>query len=94
MSHNRTQYIYLLSNPITQEPFYVGCTCAIRQRRKQHIQRFSHQFNGLPPVFTILDFVHTRRLGEGYSIEADWINKYLSEGYRLINQRMVYRAAA
>lgn len=92
MTHKRF-FIYILSNPLTQKAFYVGCTSCPKVRRKQHYLRFASEFYGLPPVFTVIDTIDGFGLSRGLCLERYWINKYVSEGHELVNQREVKHRA-
>lgn len=81
------RFIYALSNPLNQQSFYVGCTENIKNRRRQHVKKYSNQFNGLPPVFTIIDTIEGNGFWVGLALERYWINKYKSEGAQLVNRR-------
>lgn len=85
----QTRFIYILSNPITQEVFYVGCTSCIKLRRRQHFIKYASQFNGLPPVFTVIDFINSNCFWVGLALERYWINRYKHMGYNLINRRCI-----
>lgn len=91
MAYDKRYYIYILSSPITQETFYVGCTHYLKIRRRQHFLKHRDKFNGMPPVFTIIDTIWARGWAKPLDLEKYWINKMLVKGHRLINKRMVAR---
>jgi predicted GIY-YIG superfamily endonuclease len=80
-----TRFIYILSNPITQETFYVGTTSCLRDRRRQHYKKYGHLFYGLPPVLTVVDVIKSDAFFIGLGLERYWINYYKSIGANLIN---------
>jgi hypothetical protein len=94
-------YIYILSNPATDEIFYVGCTSQPKQRAYQHRYKltkraFEYKYATpkdayimsmqADPVFHVIEEVIG--FAEVALIrESFWITFLLSKGYPLVNQK-------
>lgn len=83
----QTRFVYTLSNPQTQELFYVGTTCDLKNRRRMHYKKFGHLFYGLPPVMTVIDLLWSNHYWPALALERYWINHYKTQGAKLVNRR-------
>lgn len=81
-----TYYVYILSSPLDQSVFYVGVTSHLKNRRRQHFNKFSMRFNGMPPVFTVIDVIKCLSIYKGLMLEHYWINHYKHNGAELVNR--------
>lgn len=86
-------YIYILKDPETGEPRYVGSTVTPKNRRQQHSSRQreksykSKWINSLlkfnvKPVFEVIDLVHYKKWRQA---EKHYIKEYKKIGARLTN---------
>lgn len=88
------KYIYTISDPITNNVFYVGATVNIEQRAKQHmsssisyrctetIQEIMEKGN--LPLFTVLEIAYD----DWRDIEKKWIYHFIEKGEPMLNKEM------
>ena len=85
------KYIYSISNPLTNEVFYVGATLNIEQRAKQHISpsicyRCTEMIqsiikSGSMPLFTVLEIAEDN----WREVEKKWIYHFIEKGEPMLN---------
>lgn len=89
-SWDKRVYIYVIIDPITMNPFYVGETSFPEKRFREHgalrskacdvIECIKH--NGGVPIFKIIDFCDN---GNFKRIESQWMRYFIHKGFNIIN---------
>ena len=94
-----TYVTYVIRDPVTHDPFYVGQTSNIVKRFRSHMRRggtctkgrsglypriYRLLADGKVPFFEILERVGT--LEESLKSETRWIHAFRREGHRLVNR--------
>lgn len=72
MNKYQKYYVYVLINPTTNIPFYVGCTYFWKKRRYTHNRRCKKQL-GFTPIFEIKETVIGYK--KASAAEYEWIRK-------------------
>lgn len=89
-----TYIIYNVSHPVTGEIVYVGLTRNLEQRAKGHccaptdtgewIRTIAK--DGHSPVFTALEKITCKDIGNATKIERKYISQYTDLGHKLFNR--------
>lgn len=102
MISSSTRYIYLLTDPRTSKPFYVGMTQNPKVRLRTHIynstlNKASHTSTeayiveminaGYTPFLTIIDEIQTDDFNKYHALERSWMLKMVELGHKLTNTR-------
>ena len=83
LEHDALYTIYLIRNPSTNAPVYVGQTQNFAKRRKNHVRRFSKLLGVDEPIIEELETVRT--YAEAREAEKKRIAKFWNQGFRLLN---------
>ncbi len=83
LEHDGSYTIYVVRNPETKAPIYVGQSQNFRKRKKNHIRRFSKLLVGQVPLVEEVEIVETYVLAR--AVERGVIAKFTKEGYVLHN---------
>jgi 3-oxoacyl-[acyl-carrier-protein] synthase III len=95
---NKTFYVYTLTNPKTDEIFYVGVTQSCKWRKSTHASKITDNGklsrkdryvveNGITPVFEVIDEIVAYSLIKASEVEEYWIHQLRAWGFNLTNQR-------
>ncbi|MDQ0194928.1 ribonuclease H1 domain-containing protein [Paenibacillus wynnii] len=87
-------FTYLIIDPRTEIPFYVGQTLNMEYRKSNHLKDLhiykaykrtisSIQMDGLEPEFQIVDIQSTKT--DSLRSETDWVKKLAYQGIRVLN---------
>jgi predicted GIY-YIG superfamily endonuclease len=81
--HDASYTIYLVRNPDTNAPMYVGQTQNFRARRRNHIRNFSKVFDGKKPIIEELETVAS--YSQAREAERKRIAELSAKGFSLLN---------
>lgn len=83
LEHDAFYTIYVVRNPSTNAPIYVGQTQNFRKRLKNHMRRFSKLLDGQTPIIqeleTVSNYVQARE------VERKRIAEFSDRGFSLLN---------
>lgn len=85
LEHDVLYTIYLVRNPETNAPVYVGQTQNFAKRRKNHVRRFSKLLGVETPIIEELETVRT--YAEARDAEKRRIAEFWNQGFRLENKQ-------
>ena len=83
LEHDGVYTIYVVRNPETTAPIYVGQSQNFRKRKKSHIRRFSKLLVGQIPLVEVIETVET--YASARAVERAVIAQLIKEGYVLHN---------
>lgn len=83
LEHDGIYTIYVVRDPSTKAPIYVGQSQNFRKRKKSHVRRFSTRLAGQIPLIEEVETVETYALAR--EAERAMIAKLSSAGYVLHN---------
>ena len=83
MEHDGIYTVYVVRDPETKAPIYVGQSQNFRKRKKNHIRRFSKLLVGQVPQVEEVETVETYALAR--AVERAVIARFTKEGYALHN---------
>jgi predicted GIY-YIG superfamily endonuclease len=83
LEHDTVYTIYVVRNPFTRTPVYVGFTQNFHKRRKNHARRFSKTFCGDAPIIEELETVASYALAR--DAEKKHIANMSDKGISLLN---------
>lgn len=93
--------VYLIIDPLTDEPFYVGQTGNLERRQKAHLRSAKHDTKraatkiaeildtGLSPIFKVVESCNSE--AESLSAETLWVKRCAQRGYRVWNRWIEHR---
>ena len=96
------QYIvYLIIDPVTDEPFYVGQTSDLERRQRQHLGRANHDCKraaakitkildaGMTPAFKVVEMCNSEQAS--LDAEKKWVEQCTARGITLWNRWKEHR---
>jgi len=93
--------VYLIIDPLTDDPFYVGQTGNLDRRQKAHLRAAKHDTKraatkiaeildrGLSPIFKVVETCSSE--AESLSAETLWVKRCAQQGYRVWNRWIEHR---
>lgn len=93
--------VYLIIDPLTDEPFYVGQTSNLERRQKAHLLSAKHDTKraatkiaeildaGLSPIFKVVESCSSE--AESLSAETLWVKRCAQRGYKVWNRWIEHR---
>lgn len=100
-SNGKRYVVYLIIDPLTDEPFYVGQTGNLERRQRAHLRSARHDTKraasriaeildtGLSPIFKVVE--SCRSEAESLSAETLWVKRCAQQGYRVRNRWIEHR---
>lgn len=88
--------IYLIIDPATEEPFYVGLTTDLERRQRTHLGRAKHNTKraaakiaeildtGMPPIFKVVESCDSEQ--NALAAETRWVEQCTTRGYVVWNR--------
>lgn len=84
MEHDFLYTIYLVRNPDTNVPIYIGQTQNFQSRQKRHFRRFSKEFGGKAPIIEVIETVTS--YSKAREAEKKQIAEFSDKGFVLLNE--------